>query len=158
MSSPARSESLPPRPASHRWVIGFLGFMTFGFVLILTRTLLDKSFGQFLRLPVLFASISVIIVAFFSMCFGGRRRWVYYLTSSLLVYLVARNIQSLYIFGSFWLSPPAGKTPFSIEDMLFHFTAAFLIILLAWRFILGRPSRRYFGFGKSPELADEVAV
>lgn len=132
--------------------------MTFVFILILFRAFLDKSFGQFLRLPPLFASTIVVIVAIFSMCCGGRRRWVYYLNSAVLMFFVVRSSQLVYLFASFRLSHPPEEIPFSFWDMLFHFTAAFLIILLAWRFILGRPSRRYFGFGKSPELADQDAV
>ena len=112
MNPPPHAEPLPPRPASHRWVIALFGFMTFGFALVLLRAFLDRSLDEFLRLPVLVASIIGIIVAFFSICLGRRHRWVYYLASSVLIFFAARSIQAVCLFGSFWLSPPPGKTPF----------------------------------------------
>lgn len=147
MNPPTPSGLLPPKPASHRWVIGLFGFMVFGFCMILLRSLFGRSLDDFLKLPVLLMAMIGTFVALFSMCLGGRRRWVYYLNAAMLIYFAARSIQTAWVFGSHWLSAQPGRTTLSLGEMLSYVAVGVLLNLIAWRFVLGCPSRRYFGLG-----------
>src|SRR5258708_2709591 len=158
------------RPASHRWAIGIFAFTTAAFVIFLIDAIAGRSGASPRRywLPIAFLSVGAL--ALFSLIFGGRQKWAYYVTSASLATWAVRAIytSSLYAYNLVCHGPPLGipyfhllerDKPFVVQQ---HMTLARQIMVLVvtgltlWlflRFTIGRQSRNYFGF-YDPESHD----
>ncbi len=151
------------RPASHRWAIGILAFMTVHFVVFLNDVITGRSGASPKQHVLVFAFFGVGALALFSLVLGRRKRWAYYVTSgslaiwagqaiyaaSLLAYHILVNGGPL-IAPYFYLSQR--DKPFVVEE---HFTMSRQVLvivavgLLVWlfiRFTFGHPSRSYYKF------------
>jgi hypothetical protein len=144
----------PRRPQSHYWVMGWFGFMTFSYIVILASFLAHRSgepLGRYLGLivwPIIYATGSISIVA------GGRRRWSYYVVSACFILLTAYSIyyQTIRLYHLLSGNAPQDEPYFVVRQ--FAYPLLFIgWVYLAARFILGKPSRAFYGL---PAISTKV--
>jgi hypothetical protein len=152
------------RPQSHYWVIGIFGFITLGAAIFISELLIG---GSSISLGSSWDRVLVFLMgglAVFSLLLGGRRRWVYYISSvALVVWLLRLFYTWLWYFERFLsgggtISAPdihmfeQGQPLVTHHDLhigrqfLFESIGIALFVWLLVRFISGKPSRRFFGF------------
>ncbi len=151
------------RPASHRWAIGIFSVMTLPFVILMVDVFSGRSGATPKQYSLILAFLSVGTIALFCLVLGGRRRWVYYVSSCSLAVWAARAtyVLSLHIYY-FLVGAPSVRIPYfhllqrdkplaveqtvAIGRQISLAIGVGLLVLLFVRFTFGRPSRHYFGF------------
>lgn len=148
------------RPASHRWAIGILGFISCGFIVILIDLLRGRSGATFAQYSSELIILSMCFLTFCSLVIGGQRIAAYYTTAVGLGALSVRAIYVLGLYARIYLKghvtshtyfhiaergrplaeqQASAAIPFGVPVM------TCLFILLFCRFAFGRQSRSYFG-------------
>jgi hypothetical protein len=151
------------RPASHRWAIGLLAFMTAGFILLLFDLFRGRSGKSPDAYWGVIAILSVGALALAALVLGKQRRWAYYLSAGSLAIWAGRGLYTVSLFvydllsGGSSLSSPyfhlaERDKPFVVQQhvpwdrqLLLTVTVGLLVWLFV-RFTFGRPSRIYYGF------------
>ena len=150
----------PKRPASHRWAIGILGFMTAVFIVLLIDLFSGRSGASPLPYWSLLAIHSVGAVGLVALVLGRRQQWAYYVATGSLGIWACRGVYTMSVrayhlfFSGDSLSTPyfhlaQRDKPFAVqqhESLGRQFLMAVVVGLFIWlfiRFAFGHPSRSY---------------
>jgi len=153
----------PKRPASHRWAIGILAFMTAAFIVLLIDLFSGRSGANPQPYWIPLAVLAFGAVGLAALVLGRRQQSPYYVAAGSLgiwacrgVYTMSVRAYHLLFSGGSFSTPyfhlAERDKPFVVqqhESLGRQFLMAVALGLFIWlfiRFTFGRPSRSYYGF------------
>ncbi len=130
------------RPASTKWVMFWLGMVVLRLGIDYGRAIRRHGLDTVLEHQAILDSSFLLVIGFVASLFSRRSPWFYYSLSAVVVVMLAHAGHNTYDAVTELVS---GGLP--LDQALVVMMALPLLLWLAVRFILGRPSREYYRVG-----------